>query len=90
MRGALSAAAAALLLAACANEAPPPSGSAADAVATPFYVAFKIPACIGTVAIAAPLGGLAALAPGDDAREFQGQIAQGLAGNCGPPYVPGH
>lgn len=90
MRGSAFAALAALLLAACAKDAPPPSGSVADAVATPFYVAFKIPACIGTVAIAAPLGGLAALAPGDDARDFQGQIDRSLAANCGPPYALAH
>jgi hypothetical protein len=76
-----------LALSACADNARPTGASAAAAIATPFYVAAKIPACIGTVAIGGPLGGLAALAPGDDARYFQGEIARGLTANCGPPYV---
>ena len=78
----------ALALAACADKPPPSGADAAVALATPFYIAAKVPTCLGTAAIAGPLGGLAALAPGDDARYFQGEIAHGLAANCGPPYVP--
>jgi hypothetical protein len=78
---------AALMLAACAENAPPSGASAAAAIATPFYVAAKVPVCAGTVAVAGPLGALAALAPGDDALYVQGEIARGLTLNCGPPYV---
>jgi hypothetical protein len=77
------AALAALALAACADNTPPTGTNAAAAVAAPFYLAEKVPACLATVAVAGPLGGLAALAPGDDARYFQGEIARGLTANCG-------
>ncbi len=84
------AALAALALSACTGNAPPTGANVTAAVATPLYIAAKIPVCVGTVAVAAPLGGLAALAPGDDARYFQGEIAHGLTANCGPPYVLAH
>jgi len=77
----------ALTLAACADKAPPTAADAAAAISTPLYVVGKSVTCASTLGIAAPLGALAALAPGDDARYFQGEIEQGLATNCGPPYV---
>jgi hypothetical protein len=90
MRKGSLAALAVLALAACADNAPQPGAEAAAAVATPFYVAGKFSACVVTAAVGGPLGGLAALAPGDDARYFQGEIARGLAANCGMSYGLAH
>ena len=84
------AALAVLALAACADNAPQTGADAATALATPFYVAGKFSACVATVAVGGPLGGLAWLAPGDDARYFQGEIARGLTANCGTSYGPAH
>jgi len=84
------AALAVLGLAACADNPTQTGADAATAIATPFYVAGKVSACIATVAAAGPLGGLARLAPGDDARYFQGEIAHGLLANCEPTYGPAH
>jgi len=77
------AALAVLALSACADNAPPTGADAAAAVATPFYVAGKFSTCVITAAVGGPLGGLAALAPGDDARYVQGEIARGFMANCG-------
>lgn len=84
------AALAVLALAACADNPPQRGADVAAAIATPFYVAGKASACIATVAAGGPLGGLAWLAPGDDARYFQGEIAHGLMANCGWAYGPAH
>jgi hypothetical protein len=89
--------AAAILLAGmaagCASS-PPAGGGFVSAVGTPFLVAFKIPACITTIALAGPLAGAAALIPeneplgGDgDRREILHDLDAGLNQNCGPPYV---
>jgi hypothetical protein len=82
----------ALSLAGCASaETEPSSGgtSAGDTfisiVGTPFLIAFKIPVCVASVAIAAPLAGAAALTP--DSGETRQTLGAGLAENCGPPYV---
>lgn len=87
-----------LALAGCAA-APTTSGdNVAAAVGTPFYVALKIPACVGTVAIAAPLIGIGQLAyPGYDAQargivpstddDLRRTLREGLTANCGPPYI---
>jgi hypothetical protein len=88
-KGAL-AAFAVLALSACADNPPQTGADAATAVATPFYVAGKSAACAATLAVGAPLGGLAWLAPGDDARYFQGEIAHGVMANCGTTYGPLH
>ena len=79
-----------LALSACAGNPPQTGADAATAIATPFYVAGKVSACIATVAGGGPLGGLAWLAPGDDARYFQDEIAHGLMANCGSTYGPAH
>lgn len=84
-------AALALFLTGCASDqAQPSSGSSAgntfiSIVGTPFLIAFKIPFCAASVAIAAPLAGVAALTP--DGHDTQQALGAGLASNCGPPYV---
>ncbi len=96
MRGKALVAVLALALSACAGQssshreagAPPPPVHAGDyavsAVGTPFYLAFKAPVCVATVAVSGPLAGLFALA-----GEEHGQraLGYGVARNCGPPYV---
>ncbi len=54
---------------------------------TPFLLAFKIPVCAATVAIAAPLAGAFALTDEYNARAGQRALGEGIARNCGPPYV---
>jgi hypothetical protein len=82
----------ALSLAGCTSSAGSPSSGTASAgdtaisiLGTPFLIAFKIPVCIVSAAIAAPLAGAAALVP--DGRETQQTLGADLAENCGPPYV---
>ena len=84
------AALAVVALSACADNRPQTGADAAAALATPFYVAGKISACVVTAAVGGPLGGLAGLAPRDDARYFQGEIARGLTANCGTSYGLAH
>jgi hypothetical protein len=65
----------------------PSGGTFLSIVGTPFLIAFKIPFCVASVAIAAPLAGVAALSPDEDSRRTQQALGAGLAQNCGPPYV---
>jgi hypothetical protein len=58
-----------------------------SAIGTPFYVAFKIPTCVATVLIAAPTAGATGLAEGYDAREVRHDLGEGVAYNCGPPWI---
>jgi hypothetical protein len=80
-----------LSLAGCASDSAQPTGGASagntfiSVVGTPLLIALKIPFCVASVAIAAPLAGAAALTP--DGRDTQQALGAGLASNCGPPYV---
>lgn len=78
-----------LLMTGCA--APPGERvSYVSAIGTPFYDVFKIPACVATVAIAAPASALQGLAaPNEDALQpdIRPVLDAGIADNCGPPYV---
>jgi len=78
-------------LTACAGTqgAPPSNPGPAAVLGTPFLIAFKIPFCAATVAIAAPLAGATGLAPTVEAREIRRDLDQGLTQNCGPPYALG-
>ena len=93
----------ALSMASCASDpsnytagpapATPPSPAAragemvVSLVGTPFLLAFKIPVCAATVAIAGPLAAAFALTDGSNARDAQRVLGEGIASNCGPPYV---
>lgn len=63
--------------------------SALAAFGTPFLIVAKVPVCIVTIAIAAPVGAVSELS--DPATPFGHELRQGLgdgiAQNCGPPYV---
>src|SRR5215469_3872612 len=56
-------------------------------VGTPFLIAFKIPVCVASVVVAAPLAGVAALSPDENSRQTQQALGNGVAQNCGPPWV---
>jgi hypothetical protein len=81
----------ALFLAGCAEPPPPPEPvSALSAFGTPFLIAFKIPACVATVAIAGPAAALQQLAaPNQDGLQpdIRPALDAGIGQNCGPPYV---
>ncbi len=79
----------ALALAAC-GQSPQDREATADAVATPFYLLGKGPACVGTIVIAGPLLGAAALANGHLTRnelDTRPELVDGITDNCGPPYT---
>ena len=81
--------AAAFVLAAagCASPPPDPQQSAIGAIGTPFFIAFKIPTCGVTLALAAPLAGAAGLAPSPQTAAINADLDQSVRQNCGPPYV---
>ena len=63
-----------------------PAGWAVAVVGTPFALAFKTVICAASLAIAAPFAGLLALDPGPYG-EGHAILGDGIANNCGPPYV---
>jgi hypothetical protein len=64
-----------------------PAVTVLNVLVTPLYFAFKVAVCGATVAIGAPLTGLAALTdPYGDGWQRQ-TLATGFAANCGPPYT---
>jgi hypothetical protein len=77
-----------LCAAACVSgPAPPdPQQTAINVVSAPFVVAFKIPVCAVTVALAAPLGGVATLSPTPDSWALRADLDQGVRQNCGPYF----
>ncbi len=82
---------AALLLAGCASEgATPQSGqggvSPVGVVATPFLIALKVPLCVATAVLGAPVAAAAAIAHHPEAERG---VNDGIANNCGPPYTIG-
>lgn len=79
-----------LCLSGCA-EPPPPAQpvSAVSVVGTPFLIAFKIPACVATLAIAGPAAALQQLAAPNEDRlqpDIRPALDAGIDENCGPPY----
>lgn len=89
------------LLGACTRASPDESGApvVTGAIATPFLIALKVPACAITLAVAGPITALSELAapspvaPGDyDAvfnAELRGEVVDSVRQNCGPPYIAG-
>lgn len=55
-------------------------------VGTPFLLAFKVPVCAASIAIAGPIAGVSALTAGGG-QETRRILGEGLVENCGPPYV---
>ena len=84
--------AALLMLAGCAEPppSPPPQVSAVSVVGTPFLIAFKVPVCVATLAIAGPAAALQQLAaPNQDGLQpdIRPALDAGIGENCGPPYA---
>ena len=63
-----------------------PAGWAVAIVGTPFALAFKTAICAASLAIAAPIAGILVLDP-DPYSEGHAILGEGIANNCGPPYV---
>lgn len=55
-------------------------------VGTPFYLAFKTVACGASLALAAPTAAAQALSNSPYVMDA-GELGDGLAANCGPPYL---
>lgn len=64
-----------------------PGDAAVSVVGTPFYLVFKSVACVASVAITAPVAGVAALSESRLAPEVRRGLGDGVNQNCGPPYV---
>jgi len=92
MRAALLGGVTAIAITGCAtNEDPktasePPDHPALDVIGTPFLWAFRLPVCVASAAIGAPVAGAYALSP-PDRQATEEQIGADLDANCGPPYV---
>jgi hypothetical protein len=69
---------------------PPPSPGqvALSVIGTPFLIAFKLPVCLVAGAIAAPIAAASQLSGGYyQGTRINDELADGLAYDCGPPYV---
>jgi hypothetical protein len=69
-----------------AKPGPTPAGWAVSIVGTPFALVFKTAVCAASLVIAAPIAGLLVLDP-DPYSEGHEILGDGIASNCGPPYV---
>lgn len=84
-----------LSLAACTGASPAaPSSPLASVVGTPWLIAFKVPVCAASLALAGPLiAGRTLAVQGPDANLAEAGIGRdldrGLDQNCGPPYGVG-
>lgn len=82
----------AAVLGGCASTSDPtmsesPAGNTAVAViGTPFLLVFKTATCAITLAVAAPAAGILALGADPYGEGFD-YLGNGVAHNCGPPYV---
>lgn len=79
-------------LAACTTQSTPTESAHTfvSIVGTPFLLAFKIPICAATVAIAAPTAALSSIAdpsPNIAQSRLEPALDDGVARNCGPPYA---
>ena len=81
-----------VMLGACASSTDPtmtesPTGNTVVAVVgTPFLLVFKTATCALTLAVAAPAAGILALGADPYSQGFD-YLGNGVAHNCGPPYV---
>ena len=64
-----------------------PGDAALSVVGTPFYLVFKGVLCTASVALAAPVAAVAALTESRSAVWGRRELGDGVAHNCGPPYV---
>ena len=59
---------------------------AVSVVGTPFLLVFKTAVCAGSLVIAGPAAALFTLAEGPHSQSIE-SLGEGIAKNCGPPYV---
>ena len=69
-----------------AKPAASPAGWAVSIIGTPFALAFKTAVCAASLVLAAPIAGVLVLDP-DPYSEGHAILGEGIANNCGPPYV---
>jgi hypothetical protein len=74
-----------------AGPAPAKSGASAagwavSIVGTPFALGFKTVVCAASLVVAAPIAGVLALGVDPSGEGYQA-LGDGIAQNCGPPYV---
>jgi hypothetical protein len=62
------------------------SGWAVAIIGTPFALGFKTVVCAATLVVAAPVAGILTLGV-DPSGEGYHVLGDGIAQNCGPPYV---
>jgi hypothetical protein len=75
--------------AAAKPQAPPPvdNGTAVlHAVGTPILILAKVPICLLTVLIAAPMAAASQLSGDPHGSDTRRSLAEGIDQNCGPPY----
>jgi len=89
----------ALALAGCVNQPPPsqagappppppPGRTAVSIIGTPFLIAFKIPVCIVSAAMAGAMTGVAgALRSDGGPASLEQSLGEGVEKNCGPPWA---
>jgi len=63
-----------------------PAGWAVSVVGTPFALGFKTVVCAASLVVAAPIAGVMVLSP-DPSDQGLEILGDGIANNCGPPYV---
>ena len=63
-----------------------PSGWAVAIIGTPFALGLKTVVCAATLVVAAPVAGFLTLGVDPSGEGYQ-VLGDGIAQNCGPPYV---
>ena len=66
---------------------PSPAGWAVSIIGTPFALVFKTAFCAASLVVAAPIAGLLVLDPDPSSAAGQEILGDGIASNCGPPWV---
>jgi hypothetical protein len=68
------------------NSGPSAAGWAVSILGTPFALGMKTVACAATLVVAAPVAGFLTLGVDPSGEGYQ-VLGNGIAANCGPPYV---
>lgn len=76
----------AVALAGCSNRQSAPN-TIVGVVATPFFLALKVPACVASAALAGPFVGASALLDYDGAQQARYTASANVKQTCGPPYA---
>jgi hypothetical protein len=68
------------------KSSPSAAGWAVSIIGTPFAIAFKTVVCAASLVVAAPVAGFLAFGVDPSGEGYQA-LGDGIAQNCGPPYV---